>query len=401
MHIYFPEIQHFTMAIMLIGAVQAFFLALLLWNKKGRTRSDQLLFCWLVCMGTHLLFYYDNFSTPPVLPVPFQILGFSLSLLSAPIMFLYIYSLTHNQQLQKKWWLHLLPYLLYNMVVLSFWLNDEIQLFVRNGFIGLSGNISAWIKYNLGYPLAISGGGYAIWSLLTLRKYQQQLPEFFSYTEKINLNWLKWLVIISMVFFVTIFSLVQFNADLRFFSSVENTFILVSGAITIYLFLVGYLGLRQTSVFTQEMVAANKVTIEKQVGKAPNETITSALPYQKSGLEATMRKEILEKLMNHMTVEQPWLDDSLSLAQLAKQIGYSSNQLSQVINQETQSNFFTFVNTYRINAVKEKLADTSLDHFTILALAFECGFRSKASFNKIFKEQTGLTPSAFRKKAKE
>jgi len=59
-------------------------------------------------------------------------------------------------------------------------------------------------------------------------------------------------------------------------------------------------------------------------------------------------------------------------------------------------NVFDFVNTYRVNEAKEKLCNPKYDHYTILGIALECGFNSKASFNRIFKIKTSETPSQFK-----
>ena len=71
----------------------------------------------------------------------------------------------------------------------------------------------------------------------------------------------------------------------------------------------------------------------------------------------------------------------------------------EMINQELQKNFYQFINEYRVNEVKQKLADESFNHLKIISLAFDAGFNSKASFNRVFKSYTGLTPKNFRAKS--
>jgi len=63
-----------------------------------------------------------------------------------------------------------------------------------------------------------------------------------------------------------------------------------------------------------------------------------------------------------------------------------------------KKNFYTFINEYRVEEVKKRLVDHQYDHLTFLAIAYECGFNSKSSFNFIFKKSTGMTPSEFKKK---
>jgi AraC-like DNA-binding protein len=86
------------------------------------------------------------------------------------------------------------------------------------------------------------------------------------------------------------------------------------------------------------------------------------------------------------------------LPELARQMGYNTNQLSGVINKEMGKNFNELINQYRIETVKERLVDPAFAHLSILGIAFESGFNSKATFNRAFKHFTQQTPSEFLKK---
>ena len=98
-----------------------------------------------------------------------------------------------------------------------------------------------------------------------------------------------------------------------------------------------------------------------------------------------------------MENEKPYLDSKLSLKQLAAFLELSTNHTSQIINENLNKNFFDFVNDYRINEVKKCLSDSKFSQYTLLAIAYECGFNSKSSFNSLFKIKTGLTPSEYQK----
>jgi len=66
-----------------------------------------------------------------------------------------------------------------------------------------------------------------------------------------------------------------------------------------------------------------------------------------------------------------------------------------VINEHMGMNFYNLVNEYRVNEVKERMKSEDMKQLTILAIAFDSGFNSKSSFNTIFKEKTGRTPSEY------
>jgi AraC-like DNA-binding protein len=67
-----------------------------------------------------------------------------------------------------------------------------------------------------------------------------------------------------------------------------------------------------------------------------------------------------------------------------------------VLNQYKLQSFFDYVNQLRIEEFKKQLLNPDKQHLSLLGLAFECGFNSKAAFNAVFKKQTGTTPSAYR-----
>lgn len=98
-----------------------------------------------------------------------------------------------------------------------------------------------------------------------------------------------------------------------------------------------------------------------------------------------------------MTEKKPFLNPELSLSTLAKDLKIPRGQLSQLINDGIGENFYDFINKYRIDEVKKLMADPEMAHYNLLGLAFEAGFKSKSTFNLIFKRFTGLTPTEYRK----
>jgi AraC-like DNA-binding protein len=81
---------------------------------------------------------------------------------------------------------------------------------------------------------------------------------------------------------------------------------------------------------------------------------------------------------------------------MADDLAISRHKLSHVINSGQKKNFYKFINHFRVEEAKTMLADPSFDHYSVLGIAMECGFNAKTSFNRIFKEETGLTPTEFK-----
>ena len=102
------------------------------------------------------------------------------------------------------------------------------------------------------------------------------------------------------------------------------------------------------------------------------------------------------QIQEHMGKFKPYLEANLSLGKLAAQVGLSPNQLSQIINTQTQGNFHDFINHYRIEGVKKALEESDEQ---VIIVAYANGFNSKSTFNEVFKKFTGFTPTQYRKRA--
>ena len=96
-----------------------------------------------------------------------------------------------------------------------------------------------------------------------------------------------------------------------------------------------------------------------------------------------------------MTEKKIYTEPELTLNSLAKLLEVHPNHLSQVINSIEGKNFYDFINFYRIEEFKRLVIRPESKNYTLLSLAYECGFNSKTSFNRNFKKSTGLSPSEF------
>lgn len=117
--------------------------------------------------------------------------------------------------------------------------------------------------------------------------------------------------------------------------------------------------------------------------------------YNSSTLSEKEAKSISERLTETMAKEQLYLQPDLTLYKLAEVLETKPHSLSQVLNQYHQSGFHAFINKYRIEEAKKMLIETDLK---IIAVAYDCGFKSISTFNVAFKKETGMTPSQFRKR---
>lgn len=108
----------------------------------------------------------------------------------------------------------------------------------------------------------------------------------------------------------------------------------------------------------------------------------------------------MEQVKTLFIEQQVFLENTISLESIAKKMEISPRKLSQVINENEQTNFSDFVNSYRIEKAKVLLTDSSLQNEKIIAIAYDCGFGNITSFNLAFKAKTQLTPTQYRNKFK-
>jgi YesN/AraC family two-component response regulator len=122
--------------------------------------------------------------------------------------------------------------------------------------------------------------------------------------------------------------------------------------------------------------------------------------YKGSKIPETQSAIIINELKRVMDEKMPYLNAEFKLSDLANEINYSLHEISQVLNQDLNQSFPDFVNRYRVEEVKKRMEDKAYAKFTFFAIAQQCGFNSKTSFYRIFKNETGKTPADYVKDLK-
>lgn len=103
-------------------------------------------------------------------------------------------------------------------------------------------------------------------------------------------------------------------------------------------------------------------------------------------------ESVMRALVDHMKSSKPYLEPELTLSDLARQLKTNPSVLSKVINEGFGQNFNDHINEFRIHHVMEKLRQGEHKYQTILAIALDAGFNSKATFNRAFRKMTGKSP---------
>ncbi|MBP7736404.1 MAG: AraC family transcriptional regulator [Spirochaetes bacterium] len=120
--------------------------------------------------------------------------------------------------------------------------------------------------------------------------------------------------------------------------------------------------------------------------------------YDRSGLKQSSVDEYSAMLEAYMDDKKPYLDPELRIDDVARALQIKRHHLTQILSEKYNQNFFMYVNGFRIEEARRMMADEASREKTVLRIAFDTGFNSKATFNRIFKEFTGLTPTQYRKK---
>ena len=367
--------------VFLIGSAQGVFLAFLVFNKRKKSLADYFLCVWLFFIGVHLLAAYLFITDSPIISnIWYRSITAPFPALQGPFMLIYTLILIDERpRLKPVYLLHAIPYLLF---VIELWINLHYAMTdqMRPSFLEITSTIRSMSNTFLG-PV------YAITSLIYLRKHKQKISHHFSYTEEVNLRWLTYVIAVTCSIWIMV--LISFFLPRFLEFSLQSANRIIYTTLSIGVFFLGYFGIKQPIIYDP--------VYPLQIPPSERKTPMKKVRYAKSGIKGESSK-YLNQLLDFMKVEKPYLESRLTLPMLAQRLNLSTNILSQVINENLNQNFFEFVNQYRVEAVKQCLLDTRYDHLTLLAIALECGFSSKSSFNRIFKEQTGETPSQYKKK---
>lgn len=330
-----------------------------------------------------MAFYYFSLVADPFYH-PYLLVSYPFPLFHGPFLYFYTTSLTNQHPYLKKHFVwHFIPVLLIYLVLVPFFLlphTERLEVFSNHG----KGYESVFLLQRI--LVLASGVTYTILSLWLLRAHVRNVQDRFSQTEKVNLLWLRYLIYGVGVVWIAVFS--------------GNDFIIFS-LVALFVLLLGYFGIKQVGIFTQ--VSSSGATILRDspvaasLGDNSSHEDQTKAKYLKSALSSEKLTVIHDKLIRAMDEQKLFLNPELTIGQLAEAIAVHPNHLSQVINSMADKTFYDFINTWRINEFKKLAAQPQNQKYTLLALAFECGFNSKTSFYRNFKNVTGQSPTQYLK----
>jgi len=360
-----------VIAIGSVGVTISIFMGILLLTQKSKKHiSVCLLACLLILTGLTLLndVLVTSGISNRIKQLYFIPIYYSLSI--APLFYLFIKS-KFNYRLDKSDWIHLVIPIM--QAVVYFYIGFQSvefksMLYDENAF-----RVYLQVESFL-FPISLVGYTFPALSLLKRKQHE----EFF-WSNDIK-KWLKNFSV-GMLFIAVIefcFSLIEYNSSLTFLS--RFPFYLVhTFTLSAFVFWISINGFKQyypLQIFTSKPSQDDVEIVEELSG-------------------------LLEKLELLMIKDKVFLNPDLNLELLSNYLGISEKHCSYMLNKGMNVNFNQYVNNFRIEAFKDRIKEGQNKTFTLTSIAYECGFNSKSTFNRVFKLNCGVTPSEFVKMSQD
>lgn len=355
-----------------IGIAQSVFSAFLLLTKRRRSLADRILAVWMIFIGLELWHMLLEISGSPLHNYTSNFGFYSLTF--GPFLYLYVTKLTEeNSRFDWSDLWHFAPYIVLSLIHLIFFTNrpivsDDIEM--ESGWF-----ILVLLRVVV---LFFSLSAYSLLSLRIIRRHQKALKESFSYeSTAVTLSWLKR---VTMIFIATyVMLIINMLAGNLANELLNSSHFIPAIGLTFFCFSLSYYG------FNQPQIVQHSTT--RQIAGASTSS---------ESLDDYNLARYADKIRQFMETDKPYLNPELTITILSEQVKMPRHYISEVLKRDLNKNFFTLINDYRLNEVKQKLMSEEFKNESLLQIAFDSGFNSKSSFNALFKQHTGMTPSQFR-----
>lgn len=320
--------------------------------------------------------------------------------LFGPLVYLFTVKLcSHPSVFKKNDLLHFLPFIVYLIILLPWYLQSaEVKRSYLNDFELASQDDFGFInQFSLLLTLV-----YLVLTLRFLRKFRKEIKETFSEISQKRVEWMRtfaYAVLVVLIISTLGFYGHKWNIPVLDAIYHYNYFLMV-----LLVYWIAYKALLQPVIFDISILDEDLRPIPIIPLVSENTPSMQSIPdnrkYSRSGLDDEQAELVYKRLVDCMKKDKPYLDPEINIYQLAQLMNVKKHHLSQVINEKAGINFFDFINEFRVEETKRNMGDVSRKNLTLLGIALESGFNSKATFNTAFKKFTGQTPSDFQKSLK-
>jgi AraC-like DNA-binding protein len=294
-----------------------------------------------------------------------------------PLCYLYVREMTQIKfKFQLKHLVHLLPIIIYLIYLLPFKLQPVSTQLAQFHRWQSDRHVAPLMMVYFSKAVVIA---YLLATYRMLTEHQRIVPQLLSNIEDNNLQWIKvFIIVLILLALLWILNNEGLLMGRLYFDLCQVAF-------TYWL---GYYVINQKAIYANVTDTVSLHTlIEGPKIRYRNPTMTEAA-----------RKGLADRISKYLIDEKPYLNKELTLTILADLLRLPPVQLSQVLNEGFGENFYAFINRYRVEESKRLLIDPAFTRYNILGIAYESGFNSKSTFNKTFRDVTGLSPSDYQKK---
>jgi len=364
--------------VLYIGIAQSLFAGIVIATRRPQMLADRYLASWLFIIAVEMILAWVKLTWLEHLPyeIPFLV----IPLVYGPLLYLYVKTLI---SVEPEWhWsdlLHFIPFFLFLGLAFLFRTRPD-----ETSSLPVWANPGKLAKVVYELLIFSSFTTYSIIVFVLLTHHRKAIREEFSYnSSKITLTWL---LFVSITVYAS-YLLTFLSAGIQMLS-IHLPFdpkIFTFTGLTLFSFAFSFYGHRQAKIFFK----TGKETVEK----TGDETNTGK--YAKSGLTTEDLQKAIRSMEDLMKRKKLYLNPELSLAEVSEELRIPKHHLTQAINTEMGKNFYAYINELRVKKFMEMVVDSKFRDYTFLAIAFECGFNSKSTFNSVFKRITGFTPSEY------
>lgn len=381
-------------AILYVGLAQSLFAAFALGTRKTVSLADKLLVGGLLLFAFKFIILIFHLQHQEFFDMQFS-LGL-IPLTFSPLLYLYTtYLVSDRKRFRAMDLLHFVPFLIITVAYFAFF--QDVVDFSDEKF--LLNNKHLWVRMTFAIVFFTSVIVYTVLTFAKLIVFRRNIETQFSYRDTgLQLFWVNFIAILFTLSGLVVIVAGAYNAIM--FEKIVDTSLLSHIGLTSVAYAISYFGLRQPSLFRADYIRDRKVpeVKDEKESKKTKKEISKEIKQRFTEEEA---KALSERLIAHMNEERPYLNQELTLSELSAQVNLAKHELTELLNLNMGKNFFTFVNEFRLKAVVRRLANPDYDHLTIMAIANDCGFNSKSTFNSLFKQEFGHTPSEYKKMLRE
>ena len=386
------EIWTLFVDFVLISGMSILGLIVIFLIKSKSTLSKKLLIVFFASAIFFLLYYYGFLHKIRSIGAVAIFFGHGSGYLLGPFLLFYLKSLiAPRDEIVPSLFYHLIPFYIVFIFI-------SIPLSLRLGFRFFTEYISHY-DVLADYFNLLENIYFFIYVLITYKlliKIKNSLKSNFSNIEKNDLAWFEYLLF-GLAFIILLDSLFSVY-ELYFPVAQWNIGTIIAFLFVVLYVFLGYKGMFQSSIllpdFLRDYINENQIKIELPA-QEQNENKSDNVK-QLDSLSLTEINQMKTKLNFLLNDKKVYLNDSLNLTDLAEEMGINNKKLSELLNQHVNTSFYNLINDYRVIEVKKRIESPENDKFTLLGIAFESGFQSKASFNRVFKNKTGMSPSKYR-----